>query len=81
MALLAASTVGSIVRVVWSSLLASIVVAVLFAGAVTGLIIGGELRRSNRGVAAAACTAAALVALAICLLAVVYGVILVGQKS
>ena len=35
MALLASSTVGSIVRVVWSSLLASVVVAVLFAGAVT----------------------------------------------
>jgi hypothetical protein len=80
MSLLAASTVGSIVRVAWSSLLASVLVAVLFAAAVTGLIIGGELRRSNRA-AAVACTAAALVALAICLAAVAYGVIMVGQKS
>ena len=81
MSLLAASTGTDIVRVVWTSLLASVVVSVLFAGGVTGLIIGGDLRRSNRGVAAAACTAAALVALAICFAAVVYGVILVGQKS
>ena len=81
MTLLASSTVGSIARVAWSSLLASVLVAVLFAGAVTGLIIGGELRRSNRAAAAAACTAAALVALAICVAAVAYGVILVGQKS
>jgi hypothetical protein len=81
MVLLASSTAGSIVRVVWTSLLSSVVVAVLFAGAVTALVLSGELRRSNRGGAAAACTAAAMVALAICIGAVVYGLILLGQKS
>ena len=46
-----------------------------------GLIRAGELRRESRGSAAAAYTAAATIALLICLAAVVYGVILVGQKS
>lgn len=78
---MATSTVGEIIRVVWSSVLASVVVSVLFSGAVVGLIRAGELRRANRGGASAACTAAALVALGICLAAVVYGLILVGQKS
>lgn len=81
MTLLASSTVGEIVRVVWSSMLASVLISVLFTGAVTGLIRAGELRRSNRGGAAAVYTAAALMALAVCLAAVVYGLILVGQKS
>lgn len=80
MMLLAASTASSILRVVWTSILASVAVSVLFAGAVVGLIRAGELRRSARGSAAAAYTAAALVALTICLAAVAYGVVLVGQK-
>lgn len=81
MTLLASSTVGEIVRVVWSSMLASVLIAVLFTAAVTGLIRAGELRRSNRAGAAAVYTAGALVALAICVAAVAYGLILVGQKS
>lgn len=81
MTLLASSTLGEIVRVVWSSVLASVLVSVLFAGAVVGLIRASELRRASRGGAAAAYTAAAVVALAICLAAVAYGLILVGQKS
>jgi hypothetical protein len=76
-----ASTAGAIVRVVWSSVLATVVVSVLFSGAVVGLIRAGELRRSARGSAAAAYTVAATVALLVCLGAVVYGLILVGHKS
>jgi hypothetical protein len=78
---LAASTASDIVRVVWSSVVASVVVSILFSGAVVGLIRASELRRDNHGSAAAAYTVAALVALLICLAAVVYGLILVGQKS
>jgi hypothetical protein len=78
---LASSTLSEIVRIVWSSVLVSVIVAVLFSGGVVGLVRGSELRRESRGGAAAAYTAAALVALAICLGAVVYGLILVGQKS
>jgi len=81
MMVLASSTLASILRVIWSSVLVSVLVAILFSGGVVGLIRAGELRRESRGGAAAACTAAALVALAICLGAVVYGLILVGQKS
>jgi hypothetical protein len=79
--ILLASTASDLIRVVWSSILASVVVSILFSGAVVGLIRAGELRRENRGSVAAVCTAAATVALLICLAAVVYGVILVGQKS
>lgn len=81
MSLIASSTLAEIVRVIWSSVLVSVAVTVLFAGAVVGLIRASELRRESRGGVATACTAAALVALAICLAAVVYGLILVGQKS
>jgi hypothetical protein len=81
MMLLASSTAANILRVAWTSILASVAVSVLFSGAVVGLIRAGELRRSDRGSAAAAYTAAALVALLVCLAAVAYGIVLVGQKS
>lgn len=81
MILLASGTAADLLRVVWSSILASVVVSVLFAAAVVGLIRASELRRTSRGSAAVAYTAAAIVALLICLAAVVYGIILVGQKS
>jgi hypothetical protein len=77
----ATGTAGDLLRVVWSSILASVVVSVLFAGAVVGLIRAGELRRGSRGATASAYTAAAVVALAFCVAAVVYGIILVSQKS
>ena len=81
MRLLATGAAGDLLRVVWSSILASVAVSVLFSGAVVGLIRASELRRTNRGPAAAVFTAAALVALVLCLAAVVYGIILVGRKS
>lgn len=80
MMLLAAGTAANILRVVWTSILASVAVSVLFSGGVVGLIRAGELRRSDRAAAAAAYTAAALVALLVCLAAVAYGIVLVGQK-
>jgi hypothetical protein len=71
-----------IVRVIYSSILASVVVSCVFSFAVVGLIRASELRRANRGgVASAAYTVAALCGLAVCVAAVVYGLILVGQKS
>lgn len=81
MMLIASSTASDIVRVVWSSILATVGVSVLFSGAAVGLIRAAELRRTNHGSAATALTAAAVVALLICVAAVVYGVILVGQKN
>lgn len=81
MTVFASGTAADLLRVVWTSLLASVVVSILFSSAVVGLIRAGELRRGNRSSAATVCTAAAIVALAICLAAVIYGVILVSQKS
>lgn len=81
MSLIAASTLADIVRVVWSSILASVLVACAFSAGIVGLMRAAELRREDRSAAAAACTAAALLALTVCMAAVVYGVILVGQKS
>jgi hypothetical protein len=79
--LLAAGTAGDLLRVVWSSVLATVAVSILFSGAVVGLIRASELRRTHRRPAAAVYTAAALAALIVCLAAVVYGIILVGRKS
>jgi hypothetical protein len=76
-----ASTASDIIRVAWSSVVATLGVSILFSGGVVGLIRAGELRRESRDSAAAVYTAAATVALLICVGAVVYGVILVGQKS
>jgi hypothetical protein len=70
-----------IFRVIYTSILASVVVSGMFSFAVVGLIRASELRRSDRDAVAAAYTAAAIVALAVCVAAGVYGIILVGQKS
>lgn len=78
---IASGTVTSIMRVVWSAVLVSVVVSGLFSLAVVSLIRASELRRTSRHAPAATVyTAVALVALAICLAAVVYGLVLVGQK-
>lgn len=81
MMLFASGTVANILRVAWTAILASVLVSVLFSAAVVGLIRAGELRRASRGAVAAAYTAAALVGLMLCGAAVVYGIVLVGQKS
>jgi hypothetical protein len=77
----AAGTAADLLRVVWTSVVASVVVSILFSGAIVGLIRASELRRASRGGAAAGYTAVALLGLALCVAAVVYGVILVSQKS
>ena len=81
MTLFASGTVADLLRVVWSSILASVVVSVMFSAGVVSLIRASELRRAQRGGAATGYTAAAIIALACCVAAVVYGVILVSQKS
>lgn len=81
MSLLASSSASAIVRVVWSAILASVTVSVVFSVAILGLIRASELRRESRGGAAAAYTVIATGALLVCAAGVVYGLILVGQKS
>jgi hypothetical protein len=79
--LLASNSAAAIVRVVWSSILASVTVSVVFSVAIVGLIRGSELRRESRGGTAAAYTVVATCALRVCAAGVVYGLILVGQKN
>ena len=81
MKLVAAGTAADLLRVVWTSLVASVAVSVLFSAAVVGLIRAAELRRGSRDGIAAVLTAGAIIALTLCVGAVIYGVILVGQKS
>jgi cytochrome bd-type quinol oxidase subunit 2 len=76
-----ATELSQIVRVVYSSLLATVVFSVVFALAVAGFGRESEMRRAGRVGHANAYRWIALSCLALCGAAVVYGVILVGQKS
>jgi hypothetical protein len=81
MSTLASSSAADIVRVVWSSILASVAVSVVFSVAIVGLMRASELRRSSRGGTAAAYTVVATCALLVCVAGVVYSLILVGEKN
>jgi hypothetical protein len=72
---------SAIVKVVYSSILATVGVSVVFALAVAGFGRSSEMRRSGREAGAAAYRALAICCLALCGAAVIYGVILVGQKN
>jgi hypothetical protein len=76
-----ATAAGEILKVAYSSVLATVAVSVVFALAVVGLSRSGELRRAGRQAAAGAYTAMAVCSFALCAGAAVYGLILVGQKS
>jgi hypothetical protein len=81
MSLPIATAAGEILKVAYSSVLATVGVSVVFAVAVLGLSRGGELRRAGRQGAAGAYTAIAVCSFALCAGVAIYGVILVGQKS
>jgi hypothetical protein len=76
-----ATTTNSLLKVVYSSLLASIGVAVVFSLVIYGAIRSSEMRRANRGTAAAAFAALATCGFLAFAGLVVYGVILVGHKG
>lgn len=81
MSLPIASAGATILKVAYSSVLASVAVSVVFALAVLGLSRASEMRRVNRQAAAGAYTLMAVCSLGICAAAVIWGLILVGQKS
>ncbi|MBV9607041.1 MAG: hypothetical protein JO027_18150 [Solirubrobacterales bacterium] len=83
MSLLAAATltVGTLVNVVISALAAGIGVTVAFSAVIYCADRASELRRDDRGGAAAAMTAGGVMALAACLALVVYGLVLVTSKK
>jgi hypothetical protein len=81
MTLFAASTAVSIIRVVYTSIISSVLVAAIFAVAVVSLVRSVEMRRASRSTAAFGYRVVALAALTVCGASVVYGLILLGQKG
>ena len=73
-------TAGMLANVVISALVAGIGVTVAFSTVIYCADRASELRRDQRGGAAAALTAAGVVALAACVALVVYGLVLVTSK-
>ena len=76
-----ALTAGTLLSVVLSALAAGIGVTVAFSTVIYCADRASELRRDHRGGAAAALTAAGVVALAACVALVVYGLALVVSKG
>lgn len=76
-----ADTAHSIVRVLYSSVIASTLIAIVFSLTVLGTVRAAEMRRSNRaGPATAYATLAVIGALAF-IATIIYGLILLTQKS
>ena len=73
-------TAGMLANVVISALVAGIGVTVALSTVIYCADRASELRRDQRGGAAAALTAAGVVALAACVALVVYGLVLVTSK-
>jgi hypothetical protein len=76
-----ATTTGSLLKVVYSSLLASIGVAVVFSLVIYGAIRSSEMRRANRASVAAGFAVLAVGGFLAFAAIVVYGLILVGHKG
>ena len=72
---------GALLKMVYSSLAASIGITIIFATAIFGAIRAGELRRANRATAATACAVLAALGIALALAVIVYGLVLVAHKS
>ncbi len=70
-----------LVRMIISSVVASVTIAVIFSIAVLGLVRAGDARRSARGGAATAYAAMAVVAILLSAGVVVYGLVVVAHKS
>ncbi len=71
---------GALVKMLYSSLLASIGTAVVFATAILGAIRATEMRRASRSAAAVAYAAVATVGVLVVVAVIVYGLILIARK-
>ncbi len=80
-ALAATSAAHALVKMIYTSLAASVAIAIIFSLAIYGLARAGELRRSNRAGAATVHAVVGYLAVAAFLALVVYGLILVAHKS
>jgi hypothetical protein len=72
---------GALLKMVYSSLIASIGITIIFATAILGAIRAGELRRANRSAAATAYAVLAALGITLAVAIVVYGLVLVAHKS
>ena len=77
----AAIDTTALLKMVYSSLLASVFVAVVFSTALLGAIRASDSRRAGRGVAATAYAALAVVGLLLASGVIVYGLVLIARKS
>jgi hypothetical protein len=76
-----ATEFAQILKVAYVSVLVTVGLSVAFALAVAGVGRRNEMQRAGRQTAANAYRAISIFCLALCAAAVVYGLILVGQKS
>ena len=70
----------ALLKMVYSSLLASVFVAVVFSTALLGAIRASDSRRDGRGVAATAYAVLAVVGVMLAGGAIVYGLVLIARK-
>ena len=77
----AAIDTTALLKMVYSSLLASVFVAVVFSTALLGAIRASDSRRAGRGVAATAYAALAVVGVLLASGVIVYGPVLIARKS
>lgn len=72
---------ASMVRVVWASISASLLVSVTFTLVILGVVRSGEMHAAKRNGAAAAYTTLAICAFVCFSAGVIYGIVLLTQKS
>jgi hypothetical protein len=77
----AAIDTTALLKMVYSSLLASVFIAVVFSTALLGAIRASDSRRAGRGVAATAYAALAVVGVLLASGVIVYGLVLIARKS
>jgi hypothetical protein len=77
----AAIDTAALLKMVYSSLLASVFVAVVFSTALLGAIRASDSRRTGRGGAATAYAALAVVGMLLASGVIVYGLVLIARKS
>jgi hypothetical protein len=77
----AAIDTSALLKMVYSSLLASVLVAVVFSTALLGAIRASDMRREGRGVIATAYAVLAVVGVLLASGVIVYGLVLIARKS
>jgi hypothetical protein len=71
----------ALLKMVYSSILVSVAIAVVFATAILGAVRAGDMRRANRSGAAAAYATLAVLGVLVASAVVVYGLVLITRKG